>query len=310
MEKETRTRPTSAFEKNRSYFESELFNDKVLKELQVTQAHDEFRLNKPICTALEVTGDGIIIAINKNYLIFGRKSFKPKTFQKVQINAKNSSPIYFLASLEGGYDDDVILIGSKDGMVKTFCVETELKKIETTNESDEPSVSSSFSLPPAQNLLPKPSVSRQNVPFNSDNNADLVGKSCVIQNLVQGERGQTYDEAQMAADILDVNENKLPATANGNSNTPQILKLASFLNDPSRLLQNGGKIQMAHLAKSNKIVLLQREQLKIYDFLDSQEVSGVGGGDGSGCCSLTAIKGDNNLEYLVSGFDTELKNNF
>lgn len=287
-----KVRPTSAFEKNRLYFEKELFSDAVLQELQETNTTDETHINKLICSALEVTEDGFFVATNKNFLIFGRKSFKANTIRKILVNAANNSPISFLMSLEG-YEDDVLLVGLQNGLIKSLCIETEIKRLETLSDSDEPSISSASSLPPMAMSLPAP----------VDGPSDMVGKSCVIQNIVQGER-KLYDESQ-AVNNLDMNEYKPPAANTSTSNLQRLVKLTNFLNDQPIIVCSLDHFQMktgpkmSHLVKSNKFITLQQNKLKIYDIESNREIN-INDNHSSRCYGIASTSGNNNIEYLVS----------
>lgn len=89
MQSSNKKRPKSGFDKTRSYFESNLFSDAALRELQEINNEDglplmdvrDFR-----CTDLAIDSDGFCVATNKRYLIFGQKSMHPDSIRKTIID--------------------------------------------------------------------------------------------------------------------------------------------------------------------------------------------------------------------------------
>lgn len=147
-----RVRPTSkSFDKTRSYFESELFNDIALQELHRMNAADEEKLLTTFrCTAIELTHDGILISTNENFLLLGRKSFKNESFRRIQIDSCKNVRVECMLSLIG-FGDDIVVIVLNNGAVKSLCCDLsdEIDDFLANSDTDETSSTGSSLSPTA-----------------------------------------------------------------------------------------------------------------------------------------------------------------
>lgn len=316
-------RPTSSsFEKTRSYFESDLFSDVALQELQAANQNDTKHLTIFNCTALELTHDAILIATNENILLFGRKSFKNENFQRLQIDQNQNARIETMIALNS-FEDDMVLAAFNDGSIRSFCYNRNAWKFDRIGgcdgDGEEPSISSVSSLPPmlqsntiwsASNTSAPASASSAagggvSVPTtNGLDNGAAMGKSCIIQSIVQGER-KLYNDIQ-ALNNLDTNECKAELRSDGDGqNTQRIHKFTNFVND-QMILNNSqnyftkSKRQLVQLIKTNKLVTLHRNQLRFYDLISNETIDVAPTNDGNAkCVGIATTVGDNNVEYLV-----------
>lgn len=295
---------SSSIDKTRSYFERDLFNDAALQELQITNKIEGKHLTNFRCVALELTHDGILIATNENFILFGRKTMRSETFQKLQIdNVGNSGRIDALLTLNL-FEDDVVLATLRDGTIKSFCFDWRARKTDPLSDCcDEPSISSAYSLPPM------PPASAGETSASSSLSAASVGalmighdmgKSCTIQSIVQCER-KLYDEVQ-ALNNLDMNEYKIlfdEEDADGS-----LLKFTRFVNDQIVMSNSsnhfaGRRRQMVQLIKSNRLAMLHHGRLRLYEFRNN-EISPVNSNIDAKLIEAATTIGDNDIEYLVS----------
>lgn len=237
-------RPTSkSFDKTRSYFESELFNDAALQELHRMHADDGKLLTTFRCTAIELTSVGILISTNENFLLLGRKSFKNESFRRIQIDACKSVRVECMVSLFG-FDDDIVVIVLNNGAVKSLCCDLsdEIDELQANSDIDDgpwslsPATASAsaaaaaaaadakastayalpvdsiiFAVAPASNG-PVATMSAMAAPYHGgagySPDGNSFGKSCTIQSLVINER-KIYDDHQTLnhSDNLEFNRN-------------------------------------------------------------------------------------------------------
>lgn len=292
------TRPnSSSFDKTRSYFESELFNDVALQELHQINSTEMKLITNFRCTSLELTNHGILIATNENFLLFGRKSFKSDSFRKIQIDSNQNIRVNCMVSLN--MDDDIVLLSLSDGRVKTICCNQNIDKFDETfgnSDIEDGSTSSVSSLTATTHHTALPinsfdlaaaSTSNGSTNFTtaiqsngstlSDNNSLLVGKSCAIQNLVQNER-KIYDEMQ-ALNHLDNNEYKVALEnttvklMNRSAKTINLVNDLTILSNSIDLFVSTSSSSQQYLVvlmKCRKLVALQKNQLTIYDLLSNE----------------------------------------
>lgn len=306
VSKKVRKRPKSGFEKTKSYFNSDLFNDTALQELQENNQNEDKLLTKFCCVALELSADGVFVATNENFLLFGRKSFKTDAFRKIQIDddpqLKRHATALVALPMQG---DDIILAGLNDGSVKAFRFTNCALAADLPSEDDESIVSFS-SLPSQQN--PTTSSNNGNSFSELDNNNSL-GKSCAIQNIVKGER-QLQGEWLMLSQV-DANEVRLPVFdgtggAFGRGSDGSVHVMANLLNDQTVFNGSASKAKLnnvierlIHLPIREQMVLLYGNQVKIYDLKSHLEIL-MSSDEFRDVRDVTTMLDDNNREYLVS----------
>lgn len=321
------SRPTSSsFDKTRSYFESELFSDVALKELQDMNSIETKLVTSFRCTGMEMTREGILIVTNENFLMFGRKSLKNDSFRRIQIDVNSETRIDDIAMLFTP-DEDIVLIALNNGCVKTLCCDqnSEIHEDTASNSDveDGGSASSGSSLSPAPGAASQftaasssfstfvttsstgplqmmiPSTVNGNFAFDGNG---FAGKSCTIQSLVQNER-KIYDESQ-ALGHLDNNEYKVPFVRSDNKSMQQPGVRTTHLVNGQIILNSSfgshSRQRITPLVKSNRIVLQQKDRLCVYDIItaDVSEISAEEINMESFISAQTSL-GDRNEEFLV-----------
>lgn len=85
-----RVRPKSGFERTRSYFESNLFSDTALRELQDNAGHANAENNDDDRNVMygdvDVIGDAFFVATNRQFLLTGNKSLNRKSVRKLMLD--------------------------------------------------------------------------------------------------------------------------------------------------------------------------------------------------------------------------------
>lgn len=159
-------RPKSAFQKTRSYFESNLFSDSALQELNnisnnrsTTSSDDLVPLR---CIDLEVIEDRYYVATNKKYLIAGTESLHKDSLRRIAMDAFNAT------RLKSMFDGDTLLVGLSNGSVKALRGNNTERKFPGTNDLQ----GSGYSVPE---------------PFDI-----ISAKSCAIENIIRDERKTTF----------------------------------------------------------------------------------------------------------------------
>lgn len=297
------SRPTSSsFDKTRSYFESDLFEDAALQELQSTNQMYRKCSTNFRCVALELTRDGILIATNENCILFGRKTMRSETFHKLQIDTvDHNGRIDALLAL-ALFEDDVVLAALRDGTIKSFCYDRRARKSDPLSDcGDESSIPSAYSLPP----MPPASDGQMSASSSisaASTGAFMIGhdmgKSCTIQSIVQCER-KLYDEVH-ALNNLDMNEYK--TLSDEEDVDRNALKFTRFVNDQivmSSSLDHSARRQMIQLIKSNRLVILHHGLLRLFNFRNN-EISPINSNTGVKWVEAASTVGDNGFEYLVS----------
>lgn len=297
------TRPTSkSFDKTRSYFESELFDDAALQELHNMNADENKLLTTFRCTAIELTTEGILISTNENFLLFGRKSFKNESFRRIQIDPCKSVRVECMLSLSD-FDDDIVIIALNNGAVKSLCCDQnfdQLDDLQANSDIEESSSSISslthtaggngkaaqlidclpFTEAPASNgpvQVVMASPLQATTGFFADGNSSSVGKSCTIQSLVLNER-KIYDEAQALHHLenieykgsIDIASNKFALKS---MRCSQLMSGQTIFNNSIDVFSSTVCRQyLVHLVKSKKLITLRKNRLHIYDFLTNQTI--------------------------------------
>lgn len=305
---------SSSFDKTRSYFESDLFNDAALQELQTTNKIEGKHLTNFRCVALELTHDGILIATNENFILFGRKTMRSETFQKLQIDTVGRTGRIDALLTLNIFEDDVVLATLRDGTIKSFCFDWRARKSDPLSDcGDEPSISSAYSLPPMPPASAGETSASSSISVASAGAFMIghdMGKSCTIQSIVQCER-KLYDEVQ-ALNNLDMNEYKI--LFDGEDADGSLHKFTRFVNDQIVMSNSsnhftGRRHQMVQLIKSNRLAMLHNGRLRLYKFRNS-EISQVNSNFDAKLIEAATTIGDNDVEYLVSDVHCVFRNRF
>lgn len=327
------SRPTSkSFHRTRSYFESELFSDIALQELNKMNANEEKVLTNFHCNAIELTTNGILISTNENFLLFGRKSFKNESFHRIQIDSNKSVRVECMTALSG-FDDDIVIIALNNGTVKSLCCNHNTEQIDEslTNSDFEESLSSISSLTPAANNEKASNMSfsvdsfdyggasaldgsiqlTMAAPlqtatgfFSIDNNNGIpLGKSCTIQSLVQNER-KIYDKME-ALNHLETIEYKMPLeivpikSQQRSGRSTHLMSGQTILNHSMDAFSMLPRQYLVQLLKSMKLITLRKNRLRIYDLFTKQTTE-VQINHQQKFIEVTTTTAEHNQEYLVS----------
>lgn len=329
------SRPTSkSFDKTRSYFESELFNDTALRELHEMNAGEEKILTNFRCTDIELTSEGILISTNENFLLFGRKSFKNESFRRIQIDANKNVRVECMVALSG-FDDDTVAIALNNGAIRSLCCDQNIEQIDDslTNSDIEESSSSISSLTPtagngkAPNMNFSPDAFDYSVAtpsngpvqvavaaplqattgFFADNTGPSFGKSCTIQSLVQNDR-KIYDDAQGMNQFENM-EYKAPLeivsikTAQRPIRSTHLMSGQMIMSNSMHLFSNLSRQYLVQLVKAKKLISLWRNRIRIYDLLTNRIVEVPASQiKQRNFVEVITATADFSEEYLVSSF--------
>lgn len=296
--------PTSSyFVKTRCYFESDIYNDATLQELQTKTQMDRYVFRQNRCVALELTRFVILIATSENFFLFGRKTVHSEQFQKIRIDTTNhNARIHSVLALTF-FEDDVFLTTLRDGAMKSFCYNERAHKSDPLNDiGEDPSIFSVQSLP----TMPPSSAdhgSASSSISSTSTGAFMImigpdmGKTCRIQNIVYCER-KLYDEVQ-ALNNLDINEYNAIFLDNTDRDALEFIR---FVNDHI-LMKNtlntfaGRRQQIVQLMKSKQLAMLHRGRLRLFEFRN-REISNSN--IEAELMEAASTIGNNDDEYLVS----------
>lgn len=309
--RQTAERITSAaFAKTRSYFENDLFTDTALQELQSIDGAETRQLSDVRCVALEVNNGGVFVASSENFIIYGRRTLKPETFRKVQIDGRRNVNVQYFLPMSPKCDE--ILVALSDGTVKSFSYPSVGRLLSGSAEyGADVSISPLTFVPVNSPSNPGAAVGERTSSASAHSSAQNagfsigqeLGKSCIIQNIVQNER-KLYSEAQ-TVDIFESNEFKLGNDQTGgdrtadNSAQPEVVNNQLILFQPSK---QRTEQQIAPLVKSHRLVSLRRNQVKVYNLMNDSSTNlefkdTANGGD---LIRIATAINENDDEYLVS----------
>ncbi|XP_059612363.1 cytoplasmic dynein 2 intermediate chain 1 [Phlebotomus argentipes] len=167
---------TNHFERKLSYFESDLFSDAALRELQDKDGEKDSN-SEVLCTDFQASSEGYFVTTNQPFILFFNKSTK-EGIAKIPVADKSSK--FYATVIEMCPSTKNLLIGFSDGSVK-------LKPIHVEREEAS-------------------GVAEESVIDEDADEANLSAKSCAIQNIVKNER-KLYEESQ-ALNNLDSSEMK------------------------------------------------------------------------------------------------------
>lgn len=307
--RQTAERITSAaFAKTRSYFENDLFTDTALQELQSINGAETRQLSDVRCVALEVNNGGVFVASSENFIVYGRRTLKPETFRKVQIDGRRHVNVQYFLPMSRKCDE--ILVALSDGTVKAFSYPTASRLLSGSAEYGADVSISPLTFVPVNSPSKLASAAGERTssasPRSSAQNAGFsigqeLGKSCIIQNIVQNER-KLYNEAQ-AVDLFESNELKLLSDQTGGDRTtdsaPEVVNNQLILFQPSKQRTDE---QIAPLMKSHRLVSLRRNQVKVYNLMNDSSTN-LEFKDTVNRANLIRIAtgiNENDGEYLVS----------
>lgn len=315
MFRQQTSRITSAsFEKTRSYFENDLFTDTALHELQLNNENDTRQLSDVNCLELEVNDGGIFIASSENFIIYGRRTLKLNTFKKWQISDKKNVHVEYFLKLNHKNCDE-LFVALNDGTVKAFTYPSIVHQMNAHTEYGIDLSISPLTFVPV-NTPSKPasatcsehnlSASQNQITSNAAFSiGQELGKSCIIQNIVQNER-KLYNNVQTFG-IFDTNELQLLNDDSDVGNCINEIHLQpNIVNNQLICFQPKHKIhsndQILSLNKLNCLIFLKKNQLKLYNLLNGKIIDVNYTNELQNCSliQIASIIDDNGFEYLVS----------
>lgn len=299
------TRPTSStFDKTRSYFENDLYNDLALQQLQQLHVDNVKLLTSFRCTALELSNSGILITTNENFVLFVRKSFKDSSVQCIQIDVNASARIECTLPLPNT-DGDIILVALTNGKIKALCCNQHIDQLDETFgnvDLDDGSTSSISSLPP-NSLGQHPANSDISIPSTSIADPNLLtNKSCTIQSLVQGER-KIYDE-MYATNRLDNSEYKFETAFGGDeretnendSNKSSNLSNGQLVSgNPLGIFKVAAEYPSLSMLSTRQCIALHKNRLRTFNLLSND----IGEIAQNTFTSVVVTQAIGNKKYLV-----------
>lgn len=272
-------RPKSAFQKTRSYFESNLFSDSALQELNnisnirsTTFVDDLVPLR---CIDLEVIEDCYYVATNKNYLIAGTESLHKDSIRRIAINDDGRK--INANRLKSMYDGDTLLVGLSNGSVKVLRGNKHQLQIDQFHPRTNDVESSAYCTPEQPNII--------------------SAKSCAIENIIRDERKTTtVDEFEHINSSQNVNRKQMDCKILKHSNDQLLLHGLSLNENIVRW--------MGISAMTNRLFVLCNRTLRVVNLENMTEVITGGSDTDTYHFSDAAVlaRGISNTEYLVSIF--------
>lgn len=275
-------RPKSGFQKNRSYFESNLFDDSVLQELHEISANNDDSGTMHFLDLELIDGDRFIVSTNMNVIIIGACSLHPDSIRKIIISDKKCMPTTQIRSIHGGR---MVFLGFADGSVRAF----------GSAADDDVTFSNNYDL---EQMLANDAHHHT---LKQKQLLQINGKSCAIQNIISVVDERNDDNDDDAVNNVDV---EMKPGDEEMSSLRKRLKSIYHLNGKVLLpgltsLESCSSIKwIQYSLTSNRLIVQSGERVRLIslsndltciNFADQQRYSGV-----------TLIKDIYNSEYLVS----------
>lgn len=277
-------RRKSAFEKTRYYFENDLFNDKILKELQEIdserlQKSKNFMYRNETFTAVsfDLNFNELFVASDANFIVALSRLCLGDKARKIITNESNFISPAVLRSHP--IDRNILAIGQTNGNVKF---------IKTSEDSN---VNSSRR---------RKQLKRSNAAFSNDEN--VLAKSCAFQNIVEREK-KLYDETQalknlesdeMKVFMLNENQQKIENEEGYKNN----LKIGFDKNVFNSFDVAMGPVKLIEFSKMGQFMFVViNKELKIFDCWKNQEIQNT---DNRALLDVKNVYCSDGHEYLVS----------
>lgn len=263
-------RPKSAFQKTRSYFESNLFSDSALQELNnisnvrsINSSDDVVPLR---CVDLEVIADRYYVATNKKYLIAGTESLHKDSMRRIAIN-NNDGRFVNASRLKSMFNGDTLLVGLSNGSVKA------LRGNSTPNDR----------------FLPNNVV--RNSGYCAPEPADIISaKSCAIENIIKDERKPSIMDVERI-NSSQVNRKQMDMEVFEHSNGQILLHGLTLTETNVRWMEFS--------AVTNSLFVLCGRNLRIVNLDNMTEII-TDDSDKDHYSDAILARGPPNTEYLVS----------
>lgn len=272
----------SSFEKTRYYFENDLFDDKVLRELQeidtskVNQKDKLLRDDGQMFCDFEVDNKEFLVATDSNYVVAkSRINFNAKE-RKIAI-VEDSNAISPTALKTHPIDKNILAVGLSNG---------NLFFVNNQNESEDQE---------KKHLKRQTSKDSNKNPSNDPSVVDnILSKSCAIQNIVESER-KTFDEMDELKTFL-MNEalsEQIQEKHNENMANLRIQFDKSIFNS----FNLSSLVRMIEFTKNGKLMfLLVGKKVKIFNCWSGFEMINE---DGTDYEDIKCAQSGDDANYLV-----------
>lgn len=180
-------RPVSAFDRTRSYFESNIFSDSALQELHAIDATPRPTSGRIVgensnalkCFDLLILGNTYFVATNQGVLMTGTLSANCQ-YPARPIRVSAAPCVYPTCLQRASSDRNALLVGMSDGSVKLVWCPTYKSEIDSKRSDIPPSIRTEM---------------------DSGENVNISAKSCAIQNIIRDERRDSQESYQTAVDV-------------------------------------------------------------------------------------------------------------
>lgn len=280
---ESQVRRKSAFEKTRYYFENDLFNDKVLKELQEIDSSRISKAKSPLIddqlmrfNNLAVNLNEIFVATDLNFILAISRLNLSDNSRKIFTN--NSSFISPTAMQVHPVNKNVIVVGQANGEVKF------MKLYDDESNLHNSSLKST----------------RKSTDAGGGN--DLLSKSCAFQNIVEKEKklyGEAFNTVESdEMELFLVNEALSQQFTDSSPSDTEKLKVPFDRNIFNSFEVAAGAVTSIVFNKSGELAfVLVGKQLRIFNCWANAEVEQQ---DKTKFCDVKCVQGADSAEYLVS----------
>lgn len=246
--------PLSAFDRTRSYFESNIFSDSALQELHAIDATPRpmsGRREPPsdalACFDLILLGSSYFVATNRGVLITGTLSAHGVVARCRPIHVSAALCVHATRLQRAPNGRLALLVGLSDGSVKlVWCSNSDL--------NDEP--------------MPDLASNAERV-VNAEEDLRISGKSCAIQNIIREERRDIQESYQATTGV----------TVGIIENTPEICDSMRFWNQAILLAAHNERNHhvkwMGICESTNRLFALCHGELRQFDLDGMAEVAAV-----------------------------------
>lgn len=232
-------RQMSGFQRTLSLFESNLFNDAALQELQAPDSPTPVGQLLPAlrCSDLLVMATGaLLVATNRAYLLHCTASLHSDTVLSIRIADHRQQPCTFATRLAAiGDRRSVIAVGLNDGSVQIVC------DWQAPVENDGCTVAGGGATSPDEALK----LER------------VLAKSCTIQSMIEEERPVRDRQSRQSSAVGGLRDTSGDPASDVSGDALRPLRLRSRLALLHGLALNDGAVRwMAHAARTNCLLVL------------------------------------------------------
>lgn len=271
---ETKTQRTQThFDKTKQFFQKDIYNDQVLKELN--QSSPEVGQQGLRLTSIECGCNNLFICTNRNFILMCSKTLKMDRLKRIMIG---ESRFLFPTALKVLNNENFLSVGLSNGAVMILNCQS---KITAQNR---------------ETLLKVDSNKTDNM--FEQNSTTLTGKSCAIQNIVLNSQ-KTYEN-------MDFNQQKY------RPNTAALVSLIEGKRQPFELtvldqqtIMNGSVLRKSLIPVLElspdgwHLFALTNGHIRVYDFCADKEISYQGLSDMGNIIDIATGKSEYNTINLI-----------